>query len=168
MRTGKGAAVWRVVIALVVLAFGVKVALTVDWGRWPELSTLTVESALDSSVLVDVRMRARSGAVDGPITQRLDPGSELTFTAPPDRPVCVRLFVPHDRRFISFQVDGGRQASSTAVRLLPSTLQRTPSGFARCDPELAQHRVRTTLGRYFHPDQPETLRRERILSRSRL
>lgn len=159
---------WLWLLVAVMAALTARVATTGEWVQWPELSTLTVESALHDSILVDVRMRTRSGRVDGPIVQRLHPGSEVTFSASPDDPVCIRLIEPEERRVVSFQLDGSEQARSTAIRLGPSTLQRAPPGFVRCDEDLAGHRVRLVPGRYFEPDRPETVRRERILARERL
>lgn len=159
---------WLALLVVFAVAMSLKVATNVDWVRWPTLSTLTVESALDSAVLVDVRTRARAGQVDGPIAQLLVPGSSVTFTASPDQPICIRLISREDRRITAFQLEGNEQATATAVRLGRSTLQRTPPGFVECDDALAQHRVRPTPGRYFDPDRPQTLRRERILTRDRL
>lgn len=162
---------WRVgkiLLALVLLILIARGVTMVDWGRWPDLSRLTVESALDDTVLVDVRMRVRSGQVDGPVAQRLPPGGAVTFTATAGQVLCVRVIVPGENRVISFQLEESDQAASTALRLRPVFLQRPPPGSTRCEAELARHRVRPAPGRYFEPHRPETIRRERILSRRRL
>lgn len=159
---------WVAVLGLILLPGAVKLATTVEWGRWPDPSILVVESELDNPVLVDVRMRVRSGKVDGPVAQRLAPGSDITFTAHPGHALCIRVIEPRDSRVVSFQLDGSEDATTTAIRLRPSVLQRAPPGFVRCDPELARHRVRPAIGRYFELDHPQTVRRERILKRDRM
>lgn len=159
---------WIAVLGLVLLPGAVKLATTVDWGSWPDPSLLVVESGLDEPVLVDVRMRDRGGQVEGPVAQRLAPGAETTFAAPPGEAVCVRVIEPRNSRVVSFQLEGSEDATTTAIRLRPSVLQRAPPGFVRCDPELARHRVRPTIGRYFELDHPQTVRRERILKRDRM
>lgn len=155
-------------IGVVLLPGAVKLATTVDWGRWPDPSILVVESGLEEPVLVDVRMRVRSGKVDGPVAQRLTPGGEITFAARPGQALCIRVIEPRNSRVVSFQLDGSDNATTTAIRLRPSVLQRAPPGFVRCDSELARHRVRPTIGRYFELDHPQTVRRERILNRDRM
>lgn len=159
---------WITVLGLASIPGAVKLATTVEWGRWPDPSTLVVESGLDNPVLVDVRMRARSGNVDGPVAQRLAPGSAITFTAHPAQALCIRVIEPRNSRVVSFQLEGSEVATTTAIRLRPSVLRRAPPGFVRCDPELARHRVRPAIGRYFELDHPQTVRRERILNRDRM
>lgn len=159
---------WVAVIGLALIPGAVKLATTVDWGQWPDQTIVVVESGLDDSVLVDVRMRARSGEVDGPVAQRLAPGTELTFVGRPGQAICIRVIEPRESRVVSFQLEGSEEATTTAIRLRPSVLQRAPPGFVRCDPELARHRVRPTIGRYFELDHPQTVRRERILKRDRM
>lgn len=159
---------WVAVLGLALLPGAVKLATTVDWGRWPDSSIVVVESGLEESVLVDVRMRARSGKPDGPVAQRLAPGTEITFVGRPGQAVCIRVIEPRESRVVSFQLEGSEEATTTAIRLRPSVLHRAPPGFVRCEPELARHRVRPVIGRYFELDRPETVKRERILNRDRL
>lgn len=168
MRRGGWYGIRNALIVLVVVVLTIKAATAVEWGRWPEMASLTVESGLNERVLVDVRLRTPSGQVEGPITQLLVPGSAVTFSASPDQPLCVRVITLGDRRVVSFQIEGSEHALTTAIRLPPSTLERPPADLAQCEPELARHRVRTARGQYFEPDRPERLRRERILSRDQL
>lgn len=154
-------------IGLLLLAALVIVVKSTDRGSWPDSWTLVVESALEDSVLVDVRMSTPAGNVEGPVAQGLLPGTELNFPVSSDRAVCLRIFVPPDNRMLPLRVEGSGSGARTSIRLRPSNLTGPAPAPIRCNPELAQHRVRPTLGRYFDPDRPHIVHRERILSSDR-
>lgn len=128
-------------------------------------STLVIQNALDDSVLVDVRWKERSGQIEGPIARALSPDARGDFGIRNDRAFCIRVIHPVAGGVRAVRLQPTRGAIQSVIRLDAQILDRSPASSARCEPDLEQDRVRVAVGRYFEPDRPDRIRRERLLWR---
>lgn len=151
--------------ALVVLAVAIIVmALWADGDPFPEASRIHLESALEEPVLVDVRFVIRHGEVEGPIARTLEPDSNFGFHVPGGREACLRIIDPGSGRVTALHLPGGAGTRMT-LRLHRAALESQVADSGRCTAELRGHRVRIAHGRYFDPERPDRIRRERLLRR---
>lgn len=135
---------------------------------WPPLQVVRVVNPGPDSVLVDARWWGGATGVDGPIARMLPPDSATTIVrASGDSQICLRVVNPRSHRVSSGLIPDLTRDGDTLVVMAAQPLTEAPGPQFTdpCPAMLGENRFRLAMGRYFHPQDPERIRRERILRR---
>lgn len=120
------------------------------------------------TVLVDARWWGGPVGIQGPIARRIGPESRtVLFRARVRADVCVRVIEPRSRRLAAGLVADTLQNGDTVevVVAQPLSGEPRPGLVEACPQRLEGDRVRVATGRYFNPDEPDRMRRERFIRR---
>lgn len=120
------------------------------------------------TVLVDARWWGGPVGIQGPIARLIGPESRtVLFRARVRADVCVRVIEPRSRRLAAGLVADTLQNGDTVEVVVAEPLsgEPRPGLVEACPQRLEGDRVRVATGRYFNPDEPDRMRRERFIRR---
>lgn len=130
-------------------------------GEGPSGSSILVENPADEARRADIVWKGSGGGVSGTLLRVLEPNSALRFRIPEATTGCVRWIQEGGVR-AAWPLSGGGVGQDLSVLPLRTPRSGSTSG---CPPELVDHRIRPTLGRWMIPGEPARIHRERMIPR---
>lgn len=166
---GRGRAARWMLLAGTGATAALGLALLLPPMEWPRQVAVLVNNESSTTVLVDARWWGGTIGIAGPLAVRLEPGSSAIVLAPAGhREACVRVIDPRTARVSGVLVALGPSQDTVSVTVRKRPHEAPMATLTTvCAPTLQGDRVRVALGRYFDPDDPGRLRRERLIRRYR-